>query len=123
MEFDPTTGDLVWPICTAGYEIVDVSEEPDVPDAPLGANFLRPEVQQSHLLKRGVLRAKGDEFKMYTPSRDAPILADQNAVHASKTVPLRKTITHTDIIGYADVTGDTNPLHLNEEFACQISDR
>ena len=31
----------------------------------------------------------------------------------------KKQITHTDIIGYADITGDTNPLHLDEEFACQ----
>ncbi len=28
-----------------------------------------------------------------------------------------KTITDADIIGFAGVSGDTNPLHLNHEFA------
>ena len=28
-----------------------------------------------------------------------------------------KTITDADIIGFAEVSGDTNPLHLNHEFA------
>jgi 3-hydroxybutyryl-CoA dehydratase len=29
-----------------------------------------------------------------------------------------KTITDADIIMFAGVSGDTNPVHLNEEFAC-----
>ena len=28
-----------------------------------------------------------------------------------------KTITDADIMGFAGVSGDTNPLHLNHEFA------
>ena len=30
-----------------------------------------------------------------------------------------KTITDTDIIAFADITGDTNPIHLNEKFASE----
>jgi len=29
-----------------------------------------------------------------------------------------KTITDADILMFAGVSGDTNPVHLNEEFAC-----
>ena len=29
-----------------------------------------------------------------------------------------KTITEADVVLYAGVSGDTNPLHINEEFAC-----
>ena len=30
-----------------------------------------------------------------------------------------KTITDTDILTFADISGDTNPIHLNHEFASQ----
>ena len=30
-----------------------------------------------------------------------------------------KEITDTDIIAFAGITGDTNPIHLNEEFASE----
>jgi len=30
-----------------------------------------------------------------------------------------KTITEADVLLYAGVSGDTNPLHINEEFAAQ----
>jgi len=30
---------------------------------------------------------------------------------------LSKTISETDIVLFANITGDTNPLHLDEEFA------
>jgi len=30
-----------------------------------------------------------------------------------------KTVTEADIMAYAGVSGDTNPVHLNEEFAAQ----
>ncbi|MCF8127019.1 MAG: MaoC family dehydratase [Deltaproteobacteria bacterium] len=30
-----------------------------------------------------------------------------------------KTITDADVVLFAGVSGDTNPLHLNEEFASQ----
>ena len=29
-----------------------------------------------------------------------------------------KTVTEADIMMFAGVSGDTNPVHLNEEFAC-----
>jgi 3-hydroxybutyryl-CoA dehydratase len=28
-----------------------------------------------------------------------------------------KTVTEADIVGYAGITGDMNPVHINEEFA------
>ena len=28
-----------------------------------------------------------------------------------------KTVTHDDIVGFADITGDTNPVHLCDDFA------
>ncbi len=28
-----------------------------------------------------------------------------------------KTVTDADIVGFADITGDTNPLHLDQDFA------
>ena len=28
-----------------------------------------------------------------------------------------KTVTDSDIVGFADITGDTNPIHLDEAFA------
>lgn len=30
---------------------------------------------------------------------------------------LAKTITEADILGFADVSGDTNPVHINQEYA------
>jgi len=30
---------------------------------------------------------------------------------------LTKTVTDADVVGFAGVTGDTNPMHLNAEFA------
>jgi 3-hydroxybutyryl-CoA dehydratase len=35
------------------------------------------------------------------------------------TASLSKTITEADIQAFADVTGDHNPIHLDEEFAAQ----
>ena len=28
-----------------------------------------------------------------------------------------KTVTHDDIVGFAEITGDTNPVHLCDDFA------
>lgn len=28
-----------------------------------------------------------------------------------------KTVSHSDIVGFADITGDTNPVHLDDGFA------
>jgi 3-hydroxybutyryl-CoA dehydratase len=30
---------------------------------------------------------------------------------------LSKTVTQADILGFADITGDTNPVHLDDDFA------
>ena len=35
------------------------------------------------------------------------------------TAIFEKKITDSDVIGFATITGDTNPLHINEEFARQ----
>ena len=32
---------------------------------------------------------------------------------------LRKTIYSSDVVGFAEVTGDRNPIHLSEHFAAQ----
>ena len=31
-----------------------------------------------------------------------------------------RTVTETDIVQYSQISGDDNPLHVNEEFAKQI---
>lgn len=33
------------------------------------------------------------------------------------TYTLKKTITNDDVIMFAEVTGDENPLHLDDEYA------
>ena len=38
------------------------------------------------------------------------IFVGQTAVYA-------KTVTETDVVMFADVSGDTNPVHLNDEYA------
>jgi 3-hydroxybutyryl-CoA dehydratase len=35
------------------------------------------------------------------------------------TETLRKTIDSTDVVGFAEVTGDRNPIHLSEHFAAR----
>src|ERR1041385_2432528 len=34
---------------------------------------------------------------------------------------LRKTIDSSDVVGFAEVTGDRNPIHLSEHFAAKTS--
>ncbi len=41
-----------------------------------------------------------------------------NDIEVGMTASFAKTITDADILMYAGVSGDTNPVHLNEEFAC-----
>lgn len=33
------------------------------------------------------------------------------------TADFTKTVSEADIVGFADISGDTNPVHLNEDFA------
>lgn len=37
------------------------------------------------------------------------------------TETLKKTIASSDVVGFAEVTGDRNPIHLSEHFAAQTS--
>lgn len=39
-------------------------------------------------------------------------------IEAGMSAMFGKTITDADILMFAGVSGDTNPVHLNEEFAC-----
>ena len=38
-------------------------------------------------------------------------------LEAGQTAELRRTVTEADIVAFADVTGDDNPLHLDEAYA------
>lgn len=38
-------------------------------------------------------------------------------LHEGMTAVFAKTVTEADIVTFAGVTGDTNPLHINQEFA------
>ncbi|MCV2402813.1 MaoC family dehydratase [Marinomonas sp. C2222] len=38
-----------------------------------------------------------------------------------QSVEYRKTVTQADVQAFADVTGDTNPVHLDEEYAATTS--
>ena len=35
------------------------------------------------------------------------------------TETLKKTINSSDVVGFAEVTGDRNPIHLSEHFAAK----
>ena len=34
---------------------------------------------------------------------------------------LRKTVSSSDVVGFAEVTGDRNPIHLSEHFAAKTT--
>jgi len=38
-------------------------------------------------------------------------------ISVGQTATYAKTVTETDIVLFAGISGDTNPVHLNEEFA------
>src|SRR3982750_951366 len=38
---------------------------------------------------------------------------------AGITEPLSKTISSSDVVGFAEVTGDRNPIHLSQHFAAK----
>jgi hypothetical protein len=98
--FNSTTGDLTWIVHTDGYEIVDVTEEENVPEAQLGAGFYRPEQQQDWLLKRGVLRAKSKGSRTYTPSSEAPSLARRLASMFQTEDPLAETPSDQQVLAF-----------------------
>ncbi|MHA1698727.1 MAG: MaoC family dehydratase [Promethearchaeota archaeon] len=43
--------------------------------------------------------------------------ADYDSIEIGDSASVTKTVTETDVILIAGVTGDFNPLHVNEEFA------
>lgn len=47
---------------------------------------------------------------------DSRLTFDQIAIGQSWTSPSR-TITETDVVNFANITGDQNPLHIDHEFA------
>jgi acyl dehydratase len=46
-----------------------------------------------------------------------PLFADDLVEHGPRGESLGRTVTEADIVGYANFTGELNPLYLNEEFA------
>lgn len=48
---------------------------------------------------------------------DSPILFYFEDIKEGMSATYAKTVTETDIILFSGVSGDTNPVHLNEEFA------
>jgi len=43
--------------------------------------------------------------------------ADYDAINIGDTASITKTVTQADVTLFAGITGDFNPLHVNEEFA------
>lgn len=43
--------------------------------------------------------------------------ADYDAIKVGDSASVTKTVTESDVILFAGITGDFNPLHTNEEFA------
>lgn len=72
---DPHTGALSWPVTTAGYEIIEVDDSVTRSRTNLEANFYRPEKQEELYARRGVVRAREGEQRVYDPVSDAPGLA------------------------------------------------
>ena len=48
-----------------------------------------------------------------------PLYFEDLSVGMSET--LLKTVSSTDVVGFAEVTGDRNPVHLSEHFAAKTS--
>jgi hypothetical protein len=105
MVFNSTTGELTWSVHTAGYEIVEAGEEADVQEASLGANFYRSETEQDYLLKRGVVRAKGEDVTTYVPSVDALGLARRMAGMFQYENPLVQSPTNEQLLSFCNRYG------------------
>ena len=105
MVFNSTTGELTWSVHTAGYEIVEAGEEADVQEASLGANFYRSETEQDYLLKRGVVRAKGEDVTTYVPSVDALGLGRRMAGMFQYENPLVQSPTNEQLLSFCNRYG------------------
>jgi hypothetical protein len=105
MVFNSTTGELTWSVHTAGYEVVEAGEEADVKEASLGANFYRSETEQVYLLKRGVVRAKGQQERSYVPSREAQGLGRRLSDMFQYADPRVQSPTDEQVLGFCDSYG------------------
>ena len=105
MVFNSTTGELTWSVHTAGYEIVEAGEEADVQEASLGANFYRSETEQDYLLKRGVVRAKGEQERSYVPSDDARGLGRRLSDMFQYDDPRVQSPTDEQVLGFCNSYG------------------
>lgn len=73
--YDPRTGELVWEVDTAGYEI-DPGRMPGVEHpGVLGARFFRDKGVDEQYVSRGVIRPRGGKARQYRPMEEAPGLA------------------------------------------------
>lgn len=94
--FSAETGQFIWSVDTAGYEIDHDAEPMDMEDSRIAAWFYRPESTDRMYEKRGVVRAKGGEKREYTPMQDAPGLARRLAglypLSTTKLVPTDEDI-------------------------------
>ena len=111
MVFNSTTGELTWSVHTAGYEIVEAGEEADVQEASLGANFYRSETEQAYLLKRGVVRAKGERERSYVPSQDARGLGRRLSDMFQYDDPRVQSPTDEQVLGFCNSYGLLVPGH------------
>lgn len=73
--FEPVTGGFKWPVDQDGYEIVPVEDVDEVPRLAQAGNFYRSDVQDRHLLRRGVIRRKGGTDRWYRPLEEVPGMA------------------------------------------------
>ena len=55
-------------VSLSGYEVGEYEAGMDIPKTQLDANFFQSPTYMNFLLKRGVIRAKGDERRTYIPS-------------------------------------------------------
>lgn len=50
---------------------------------------------------------------------ESPILHYFEDIQEGMSATYAKTVTETDIVLFSGISGDTNPVHLNEEFAAE----
>lgn len=73
--YDVLSGELIWSVDTAGYEIDPDTEPQPMDDSNVAARFYRSKPTDEMYEKRGVIRAKGGEQRKYRPMQDTPGLA------------------------------------------------
>ena len=73
--YDVLSGELIWSVDTAGYEIDPDTEPQPMDDSNVSARFYRSDTTDEMYEKRGVIRAKGGEQRKYRPMQDTLGLA------------------------------------------------